>query len=281
MQAITQKAPLQERGYECLGEIGRGGYGYVYLLLNKTRTYVAGKFVYRDVFGFPHDLAASAGYKRALDGLQNFRSVSKESEYLLRIFDVRERHELGYFCYVMELADDIKTGRNINRDTYRPRTLKNELERNGHRVRLPAARCVQIAIMLSRGLQLLHESGFTHRDVRPSNIIFVDNVPKLADIDLLAGSDIALPSYIPRDYAAPEISHSRQADLFSLGKTLYEMFTGLPVKAFPCLPPAIRLWADHRLCLHLNRLITKACAPELRKRYQTAGEMVDDLAAIA
>jgi len=152
-----------ETGYDFVKEIARGGYGYVYLFTRKQQNeqdYVAGKFVYRDVFG-PHDDAASTtAYQRAWEGLKNFRSVSKESPYLLQIFNVRQRHEEGYFCYMMELADDIDSGRRINPSIYRPRTLKNELEANGQRRRLPARRCADIAIKLVRGLQILHESGF-------------------------------------------------------------------------------------------------------------------------
>jgi serine/threonine protein kinase len=275
---------VQETGYDCIKEIGSGGYGYVYLLSSKesrSQRYVAGKFVHREAFGFPGDPAAGEGYKRALEGLQNFRSVSIESEYLLRIFEVRERHEEGYFCYMMELADDIESGRNVDAHSYKPRTLKNELERSGLRLRLPAKQCIDIAIVLARGLQVLHQSGFTHRDVRPSNIIFVDGVPKLADIDLLAGNDSALPSYIPKDYAAPEGCHSNRADIFSLGKTIYEMCTGFSVKSYPCLPPDIRHWDDHRAMLKVNKVIARACAKDLRKRYSSAREMLNDLERIA
>lgn len=285
MQAASKIPPQHhEAGYDCIKEIGSGGYGYVYLLSSKqssSQPYVAGKFVHRHAFGFPGDPAGGEGYKRALEGLQNFRSVSIESEYLLRIFEVRERHEEGYFCYMMELADDIESGRDVNAHAYKPRTLKNELERSGQRRRLPAKQCIDTAIVLARGLQVLHESGFTHRDVRPSNIIFVDGVPKLADIDLLAGNDAALASYIPKDYAAPEGCHSNRADIFSLGKTIYEMCTGLSVKSYPCLPPDIRHWDDHRMMLDINRIIAKSCARDLRKRYGSAREMLSDLEGIS
>ena len=284
MQAAFKIPPQhQETGYDCIKEIGSGGYGYVYLLhssQSSSQRYVAGKFVHRHAFGFADDPAAGEGYKRALEGLQNFRSVNIQSEYLLRIFEVRERHEEGYFCYMMELADDIETGRNVNAPAYKPRTLKNELERSGERKRLPARQCIEIAIVLARGLQVLHESGFTHRDVRPSNIIFVDSVPKLADIDLLAGNDAALPSYIPKDYAAPEGCHSSRADIFSLGKTVYEMCTGFPVRSYPCLPRDVRHWNDHSLMLKVNKVIARACARNLRKRYGAAREMLDDLERI-
>jgi len=176
--------PSLEPGYDYVTEIARGGYGCVYLFRrtqNDGRDYVAGKFIYRDLFGPTDDPTSIGAYQRALEGLKNFRSLSGKSPYLLKVFDVRQRHEEVYFCYMMELADDIESGRVIHPSAYKPRTLKNELERSGRRRRLPVATCVDIAIMLGRGLQVLHESGFTHRDVRPSNIIFVNDLPKLAD----------------------------------------------------------------------------------------------------
>jgi serine/threonine protein kinase len=274
-----------EAGYECIKPIGNGGYGYVYLFGSKRRTvaskrYVAGKFVYQHVFGPSSDPASTAAYQRAFEGLQNFRSLSGESPYLLRVYDARQRHEAGYFCYMMELADDTESGQKIDPSTYKPRTLKNELERCGQRSRLPAKECADIAIALAKGLHILHEGGFTHRDVRPSNIIFVNDVPKLADIDLLAGHDPALTSYIPKDYAAPEGSHSRQADIYSLGKTLYEICTGFSVKACPCVPSDIRHWKDHQVFLKLNKVIGSACARELHKRYRSAKLLLNDLERI-
>ncbi len=274
-----------EFGYEFVREIANGGYGYVYLLRTTRKEghgqgYLAGKFVYRRVFGPAEDSASGAAYRRAFEGLQNFRSLSAESPYLLRICDVGQRHEEGYFCYMMELADDLELGQEIIASLYKPRTLKNELERHGQRRRLPAEECVRIAKALAEGLRILHEGGFTHRDVRPSNIIFVHNVPKLADIDLLAEHDATLTSFIPKDYAAPDGSHSRQADLYSFGKTLYEMCTGQPVQAYPSLPTDIRYWEDHRLLLKINQVIAKACARELRKRYDSASLLLDDLERI-
>jgi serine/threonine protein kinase len=180
----------------------------------------------------------------------------------------------------MELADDIALGREIAPSAYKPKTLKNELERHGYRQRLPAAQCIELSIGLARGLQVLHEGGFTHRDVRPSNIIFVHDVPKLADIDLLAGHDATLTSYIPKEYAAPEGGHSSRADIFSLGKTLYEMCTGSSVKDYPCLPPEIRHWDDHALLLKINRVIGRACAHDLGRRYHSTEHLLNDLESI-
>src|SRR5262245_16749312 len=94
-----------EPGYDHIKEIGRGEYGCVdrfsrFRQNQEDEDYVAGKFVYRHIFGPADDPASSAAYRRALEGLQNFRSLSGESPYLLRVFDVRQRHEEGYFCYI-------------------------------------------------------------------------------------------------------------------------------------------------------------------------------------
>jgi serine/threonine protein kinase len=179
---------------------------------------------------------------------------------------------------MMELADDMDSGgESIPRCT--DRGLSKTSSRQTGNAEGFRRGCVEIAIKLVRGLQILHESGFTHRDVRPSNIIFVNDVPKLADIDLLAGNDAALASYIPRNYAAPEGSHSNLADIFSLGKTLYEMCTGLPVQAYPSLPPDVRYWHDHQLLLKLNKIMARACARDLRKRYNSA-QMLNALECI-
>src|SRR6185436_14265926 len=83
------------------------------------------------------------------------------------------------FYYVMELADDQFSGQQIHRDSYAPRTVKSELFQRG---KLPFEECIQISLALTTALNHLHSHGLVHRDVKPSNIIFVNGVPKLADI---------------------------------------------------------------------------------------------------
>ena len=55
------------------------------------------------------------------------------------------------------------------------------------------------------------------------------------------------------------------------------MITGLPVRSYPSLPPDIRHWEDHALFLKLNKVIGRACAGELHRRYQSAGILLKDL----
>ena len=96
--------------------------------------------------------------------------------------------------------------------------------------------CVQLGLTLTAALSQLHQQGLVHRDIKPSNIIFVNGTPKLADIGLMARvsdprSFVGTAGFIP-----PEGPGTSQADLYSLGKVLYEISTGKDRQDFPELP---------------------------------------------
>jgi hypothetical protein len=59
------------------------------------------------------------------------------------------------------------------------------------------------------------------------------------------------------------------------------MCTGLPANASPTLPSDLRHWEDHQLMLKLNKVLAKACARDLRKRYDSAKSLLNDLERIA
>src|SRR5207245_339767 len=92
---------------------------------------------------------------------------------------------------------------------YVPRTLKHELHTRG---RLPFEECVQIGLALTNALAHLHKSGLVHRDVKPSNIIFVNSVPKLADIGLVTSVDATRSFVGTEGYLAPEGQVTPEAD---------------------------------------------------------------------
>src|SRR6187401_2639991 len=80
-------------------------------------------------------------------------------------------------------------------------TLRLELKQDGV---LPIDRCIEIGHALASALAYLHTHQLVHRDVKPSNVIFVGGVPKLADIGLVAGVDDARSFVGTEGYIPPE-----------------------------------------------------------------------------
>jgi formylglycine-generating enzyme required for sulfatase activity len=178
------------------------------------------------------------------------------------------------------LADDRQAGQSTSPASYAPRTLKWELEKTGHRERLPAEDCLRIILSLTAGLEELHNGGLIHRDIKPANIIFVKGESKLADIGLVTSKDLTRTIVSTPGYYREGETQSERSDIYGLGKVLYEMLTGLDRRDdvdFPRLPEGIWGWADRQLALGLNEVVSKACARSPRKRYQSAGEMRADL----
>src|SRR5213594_4185048 len=120
-------------------------------------------------------------------------------------------------------------------ELYVPRTLKYDLRTRGA---LPVVECIQIALSLTCALEHLHGHGLIHRDVKPSNIIFVKGVPKLADIGLVTDVEATRSFVGTEGFIPPEGPGTVQADLYSLGKVLYEMSMGRSRFDFPALPEA-------------------------------------------
>ena len=145
---------------------------------------------------------------------------------------------------------------------------------------LPSGECLAIALSLSRALANLHGHGLAHRDVKPSNVIFVNGQAKLADIGLVTSVDATRSFVGTEGYLPPEGAGTPQADIFSLGKVLYEMSTGCDRKEFPALPPDIATRSDRDALAELNAVIVRACQLDPRERYKCAEEMHRELALL-
>lgn len=287
--------------HELVRRIGGGSYGDVWLARTAVGTWRAAKIVFRDRFN------DARPYEREFSGMLKFEPLSRGNEAFVDILQIGRNDAEGYFYYVMELADDagaaLKSDQSsvisdrsgdpqirtplitdhcslnpgFSPSTYVPRTLSKVLLQRG---RLPVGECLEFGLTLNLGLAQLHRAGLIHRDIKPSNIIFVGGVPKLADIGLVievaeACSFVGTEGFIP-----PEGPNSPQADLYSLGKVLYEAGMGKDRKDFPEPLTQLGEAPDRAKLLEFNAILLRACAANRAERYQSADEMNADLALL-
>lgn len=273
-------APPAIPDHTLLRRIGAGSYGEVWLARNILGTHRAVKLVWR------HTFDSDRPYDREFNGIQKFEPISRTHEGLVDVLQIGRNNDEGYFYYVMELADSARSAacdtQALGRDgaqgvdpaTYRPRTLRSEIERRG---RLPFEECLKFLLMITGGLGALHRQGLIHRDIKPSNIIIVNGDAKLADIGLVAEASERRSFVGTEGFIAPEGPGSVQADIYSMGKVLYEAATGNDRLKFPSLPPDPATGRIDNALLELNTVLLRACASDPAERYPSAAELHGDL----
>jgi serine/threonine-protein kinase len=152
---------------------------------------------------------------------------------ICHIYFIGEQH--GRLFFAMELVE----GEN----------LQQRIDRLGA---LPCSEAVELARMAAAGLAEAQRHGFTHRDVKPSNLLLDRHgVLKVADFGLVDGSprgDAVSTAIVgtPR-YMAPEQSRGEpvdfRADMYALGVTLHHLVAGVPPFDGLTLPALV---AQHR-----------------------------------
>ncbi len=255
--------------YTLLNRIGRGSYGDVWLARSTTGLFRAVKIVWRSRFG-----DNDAPYEREFNGLREFARITAGETQQLSLLHVGRNDHQGFFYYIMEVADDVVTGREIDPGCYEPLTFRTYRDAG---TALPIKDVVQQGIELARGLAELHSTGHIHRDIKPSNIIVVGGRPKLADIGLITHASNALTIVGTEGFMPPEGPGSTAADIYSFGKVLYEIATGRDRHDFPRLPENFDSRDDHRELLELNEIILRACATRPEDRYASVEAMLSDL----
>ena len=251
--------------------VGQGSYGQVWLARDVIGSYHAVKVIYRTSF------KEVTPYEREFRGIQRFTPISRSHPGFVNVLHVGRNDEAGYFYYVMEAGDDEILGQQIDPNTYSPKNLARVLSR---RARLPVAECLQLSLNLTSALDQLHQHHLVHRDIKPSNIIFVNDSPKFADIGLVAeiaetgreGSYVGTEGYIP-----PEGPGTVAADVYSLGKVIYEASTGMDRKDFPHLPNWMVASHGDAMLFQLNKIILRACETDPQLRYPSAAAMHEEL----
>src|SRR5688572_4923034 len=269
-KTVAGEAPVIS-GYTLLRQIGRGSYGEVWLAQSSEGEYHAIKIVYR------HTFERDRPYEREFSGIQKFEPVSRAEPSQVAILKLGRDDAAGFFYYVMDLADDEVSGQQINPATYKPKTLRTEVTRRG---RIPYKEALEISLSLTKALEHLHRHGLIHRDIKPSNIIFVRGAARLADIGLVTDVGASISYVGTEGFLPPEGPVSQQADIYSLGKVLYELSTGQDRLDFPELPTFLGDAGEKEGLLELNLVFLKACQNDPHKRYRTAQEMSADLAIL-
>jgi len=254
--------------HELIRCIAVGSYGEVWLARNTMGTFRAVKVVRRQTFKHARP------FERELAGLRKFEPISRSHEGFVDVLHIGHDVEAGFFYYIMELGDDLFRGQHFNPDEYQPKTLEKWI---AARKRLPIDECVRTGLVLAEALRHLHENELSHRDIKPSNIIFVHGAPKLADIGLVATLDEARTYVGTEGFIAPEGPGKAQADIFSLGMVFYEMSTGNDRHSFPALPGSTDSFPDAAGFREFNELILRACDHNIRRRYQSADELCQEL----
>jgi len=247
-------APITVPDHEMLRRIAAGSYGEVWLARSVTGTFRAIKIVDRKSSNDPR-------FEREFTGLKKFEPISRAHEGLVDILHVGRNDTSGQLYYVMELADSCGADPDKDPDGYVAATLKTKIL---SRRFLDAAECERISLALTSALAFLHEQGLLHRDIKPTNIIFVQGQPKLADIGLVVSSDDTNSFVGTQGFIPPEGPGTPAADVYALGKVLEELVTGTDT-------------APNQQAGQLRRVIQQACARSAADRYPTATEMLEAL----
>ena len=257
--------------YEIHELIGVGGMAYVY----KAYDRVEGRWVAIKIL--------KEEFSNNSDFLRRFRNESKAIAVLnhpniVKVYDVSFGDQIQYI--VMEYIDGI--------------TLKEYIEQEGT-IRWQEA--VHFTTQILMALECAHEKGIIHRDIKPQNIMLLqDGSIKVADFGIArflqsetqTMTDKAIGSV---HYIAPEQASgdyiTDKADIYSVGVMLYEMLTGkLPFVADNAVSVALmQLQAKPVMPRELNpsiprgleQITMRAMEKNPVDRFQSAGEMLDDL----
>jgi serine/threonine protein kinase len=218
------------KGYEILGEIGRGNARVL-----KARHLVSGNLVAIKHFAFNTDADTLRRFQRESEIMKSI-----QHDHIVKIVDVHLDAELPYIVMQLIEGGDVR------------RLLKE-------RSTLEVDTVIQLALHMTDALDAIHAKGVVHRDIKPENIMYrrMHNgelhflltdfgIAKLREqTNTVTGS-----SMLTYEYASPEqFSHSKTVstptDYYSLGIVLYECLTGsVPFS-----------YNDEDLLWHINRVI--------------------------
>lgn len=257
--------------YEIHELLGVGGMAYVYRAYdNIEKRWVAIKIL-------KEELAGNS------DFLRRFRNESKAIAVLshpniVKVYDVSFGDRIQYI--VMEYIDGI--------------TLKQYIEQQGE---IKWREALYFTVQILRALQHAHEKGIIHRDIKPQNIMLLeDGTIKVTDFGIARFSQAETQTMTDKaigsvHYIAPEQARggyiNDKADIYSVGVMLYEMLTGqLPFVADNAVSVAImQMQAEPTPPSRINPSIPKgleeitmhAMEKNPAQRFPSAADMLEDV----
>ncbi len=169
-------------------------------------------------------------------------------------------------------------------------------EHAAHEEHVPTHRGLTILRQLAQGLASLHSAGIVHRDVKPSNVMIEQGTGRTVLLDLGLARRLEQPgdariSFVGTPaYMAPEAilgddpaQIGGHTDVYALGCTAYELFTGAPPFSFGTIPETLahQMWdvapklSSRRPELaFLDPVIERSLTKDPRGRYQSCAQMI-------
>ena len=260
--------------YRLIAELGRGGMGVVWSAFHvESGRTVAVKVLHTDVAQDAR-LGAQLGREGRAASLANHPGIVNVTDF--------GTSPSGRAFLVMELVE--------------ADTLDKLLEAGA----LPLRRALQVARRIAGALQAAHVRGVIHHDLKPSNVFVdpLDNV-KIGDFGAArvlshsgeltmtqTGLVLGTPNYMSPERARGHESDER-SDLYSLGCMLFQMIVGrapfdddtlMDVLIGHLSAPVPEVVSMHGpVPAAVTAIVRKAMAKAVAERFQSAGEMEQEL----
>jgi serine/threonine protein kinase/Tfp pilus assembly protein PilF len=272
-EELTSGASFAGR-YQIVEELGKGGMGRVYRVLDKElKEEVALKLIRPEI----------AKDNKTIERFKNELKLARKISH----------RNIGR---MYELMED-KSSRFITMEYVPGQDLRGLIRQTGQ---LTIGKAISITKEICEGLIEAHRLGVIHRDLKPSNIIIdKDGNAKIMDFGIArslegkgitgAGVMIGTPEYMsPEQVEGKEVD--QRSDVYSLGVILYEMVTGrVPFEGDTPFTIGMKHKGEipqdpnelnTQISDDLNRLIMRCLEKEKDKRYQSSGDVLSELANI-
>jgi serine/threonine-protein kinase PknG len=251
--------------YEVLGCLAHGGLGWIYLARDRR----------------VNDMWV------VLKGLLNTGDADAMAAALVErdaLSKVKHPNIVQVYNYVEHTSGDGETTQYIVMEYVGGESLKQiRLQARQQGGAVPLSHAIAYMIEILPALGYLHENGLVYCDFKPDNVIQTEQQLKLIDMGGVRRIDGDGPIYGTVGYQAPEIETegpSPSSDLYTVGRALAVLtfdFPGYQGEYKYRLPDSVPLLAGHE---SFARTLRKATHPDPERRFQTAGEMAEQLTGV-